>query len=211
MGTDHRLTGRKNQMDEIYHTISAGGFSAGVESYARDPGRESLWFLSMTGPQTSLRAIAAAMVKQPPDPAYIIEGLEGTALTGKFERCMIPPESIGTWTTKMVKLPVCGGYHAIMYTRLAEYAHPREDFLLLSREEDNPASLHYTFLDRRIPIPIHPTWKEWLWDRGLAAQEILPLECSGIRAYRCQPNAEKLQKDLSQAVASGRLKIEDEE
>ena len=42
--------------DNLY-TISAGGFSATADAFARDDKTEGLWFVSMVGSQTALKAI----------------------------------------------------------------------------------------------------------------------------------------------------------
>ena len=70
----------------------------------------------------------------PPSPTSFA-GAEGTALAGGFQRCVIPAHTVGTWTTKLTRLPVCGGWHALVYTTLAEYATEREQFLLLAPQE----------------------------------------------------------------------------
>ena len=57
------------------HTVSAGGFSATADAFARDPDSQELWFLSMVGPQTALKAIWASLLKQPPEAAHLIPGL----------------------------------------------------------------------------------------------------------------------------------------
>ena len=136
------------------YTITAGGFTA-TAAFARDPATAGLWFLSLVGAQTALKAIWAALLKQPPDVAHLIRGAEGTALSGGFQRCSIPPQTVGTWTTKLARLPVCGGWHALVYTTLAEYATEREQFLLLAPHEDEAPGLHHRFLDRRSPLPLH--------------------------------------------------------
>ena len=79
--------------DDLY-TISAGGFSATADAFARDPETGGLWFLSMVGSQTALKAIWASMLKQPPDPAHIIKGADGMALSGGFHRCAVPNETV---------------------------------------------------------------------------------------------------------------------
>ena len=196
---------------DVHHTISAGGFSAAVEAFARDPDSQGLWLLSMAGPQAALKAIWAALLKLPPDTAYLVQGTDGTGLSGDFMPCVIPQETIGTWTTKIARLPVSGGWHALVYTRLAEYHFSRDTFLLLARDREQAPELHYRFLDHRSPLPLHPAWKDWLWERGLEAGEITPLESSGILAYRCAANGEQLQADLSRAVASGKLRVPEEE
>ena len=51
------------------HTIDAGGFSATVDAFARDENTDGLWFPSMVGSQTAVKAIWASLLKQPPDVA----------------------------------------------------------------------------------------------------------------------------------------------
>ena len=111
---------------EDLFTISAGGFSATVDAFARDERTEGLWFVSMVGSQTALKAIWASLLKQPPDTAHIIRGADGMALHGGYERCIIPYETIGTWTTKIARLPVSGGWHALVYTKTAEYGYEKD-------------------------------------------------------------------------------------
>ena len=192
------------------YTVSAGGFSATSDAFARDNSTDTLWFLSMVGAQTALKAIAAALLKQSPAAAHLIEGAEGMALSGGYQTCNIPPETIGSWTNRIKRLPVGHGHHCLVYTKFAEYANERDDFLLLARDQDSPPDLHYRFLDRRCPLPLHPSWAGWLWQRGLRNGEVQLLESSGITAYRCKPNFVELQEALSEAVEDGLLRVNDE-
>lgn len=189
------------------HTISAGGFSATVDAFARDDRDRTLWFLSMVGSQTALKAIWAALLKQPPETAHLIRGADGTALSGGYQRCMIPRHTVGTWTTKIARLPATGGWHAIVFTKLAEFSHDSDSFLLLAGDEQEAPALHHRFLDRRSPLPLHRSWAGWLWDRGIATGETVPLQSAGISAFRCNPDGERLRNDLSEAVASGTLTL----
>ncbi len=192
------------------HTVTAGGFSATADAFARDPDTEGLWFLSMVGAQSALKAIWAALLKRPPETAHLLAGRDGTALSGGFHRCEVPNETLGTWTTKIARLPMSGGWHALVYTRMAEYAYERDAFLLLAPGEEEGPALHHRFLDRRSPLPLHRSWAGWLWRRGLARGEIAPLQSAGIHAWRCQPDAEALREDLSVAVGSGLLTLSPE-
>ncbi len=192
--------------DDLY-TISAGGFSATADAFARDPDSEGLWFLSMVGAQSALKAIWAALLKRPPESAHLLAGTDGLALSGGFHRCEVPHETIGTWTTKIARLPVSGGYHGMVYTRLAEYAFERDAFLLLAPGEAEAPALHHRFLDRRSPLPLHRSWAQWLWERGLASGEVSRLQSAGVAAWRCTPDAEALRDDLAAAVAAGTLTL----
>ena len=95
LATEHTLD------PEALYTINAAGFSATADAFARDPHSQGLWFLSMVGSQTALKAIWASLLKQPPDVAHLIQGADGMALSGGYERCGIPYQTIGTWTTKI--------------------------------------------------------------------------------------------------------------
>ena len=66
---------------EDLYTITAGGFSATADAFARDEETDGLWFVSMVGAQTALKAIWASLLKQPPDVAHIIRGADGMALS----------------------------------------------------------------------------------------------------------------------------------
>ena len=199
------------QSGEDLFTISAGGYSATADAFARDPDTGGLWFLSMVGPQTAVKAIWASLLKQPPDIAHLIKGVEGMALSGGYQRCQVPHHTVGTWTTRIARLPVSRGWHALVYTRLAEFNFDRDDFLLLAQDQADAPALHHRFLDRRSPLPLHRSWRDWLWRRGLDTGEIVPLESAGLLAYSCNPKGEELKADLSSAVAAGTLTLEEQE
>ena len=94
-----------------------------------------------------------------------------------------------------------------MFTKLAQYAHDSDPFLLLAGDKREAPALHHRFLDRRSPLPLHRSWAGWIWDRGIATGEIVPLQAAGISAFRCNPDGERLREDLSDAVASGTLTL----
>ncbi len=187
------------------YTISAGGFSATVDAFARDEQTEGLWFLSMLGSQTAVKAIWAALLKQPPEAAFLIRGADGLPHSGGYQRCLVPEETIGSWTTKIARLPSSGGWQAMVYTKLAEFRFERDEFLLLAPDEKAAPALHRRFLDRRSDLPLPPDWSDWLWQTGFRHETIVPLQSVGVAAYKCTPHHDLLRKELSQAVASGRL------
>ena len=204
LDTNQALAEPDAPTNQLY-TISAGGFSATVDAFARDERTEGLWFLSMLGSQTAVKAIWAALLKQPSQAAFLILGADGLPHSGGYERCLIPEETIGTWTTKIARLPSSGGWQAMVYTKLAEFRFERDEFLLLAPDNEAAPALHRRFLDRRSDLPLPPGWADWLWQTGLRHETIVPLESVGVAAYRCSPNHDLLREELSQAVASGRL------
>ena len=195
---------------EDLYTISAGGFSATADAFARDPDSQGLWFLSMVGSQTALKAIWASLLKQPPDVAHIIKGAEGMALSEGYQRCSIPYATIGTWTTKIAKLPVSGAGTHWCIPRLRSTPSSGTTSCCWRRGRRKRRRFTGRFLDKRSPLPLHRSWTGWLWDRGMETGEIAPLQSSGVVAYRCNPDGKRLREDLSDAVASGRLALPEE-
>ena len=195
---------------ETLYTISANGFSATVDAFALEPNVDDLYFISMIGSQVALKAISAALLKQPPDLAHLSPGIDGIPLGTLSHRCQVPKDTIGTWTIKNARLPTSGAHHNLTYTKTAELNYPKNNFLLLAREIDEAPIIHHRFLDKRSALPLHHSWAPWLWERGIKAGEIVPLKSEGIHAWRCLPNTEDLKRDLSNAVEWKVLEIEDD-
>ena len=84
-----------------------------------------------------------------------------------------------------------GGWHALVYTKTAEYGYEKDSFLLLAQSREEAPALHHRFLDKRSPLPLHGSWADWLWERGIEEEEIVPLQSVGVSAYRCSPKAQE--------------------
>ena len=180
------------------HTVHIAGFTATVDAFAQDG--EQLWFISMLGSQQSVRALWARLVKG--ETAYLSEGdLDGGS------PCCLAREAWGTWRFHGARLPSSNAYHGMLVPDLASYTCERPDFLLLARTEEEAPMLHYRFLNRRVNLPLHPSWAEWLWERGCASGEAKALHSAGISAYRCRPDALELEEDTGKAVKRGRLTV----
>ncbi len=190
--------------------LQAGGFRASVDAYAwdRDPGqgayRMRLWFLSLLGSQQAVRALWARLIKG--EVATL-----STEVLGTSRFCALAPEGPQGWRLFTATLPTAAGFQGVLVPRIACYTHEQLDFLLLPRQSEDAALLHYRFLNRRLDLPLHPTWADWLWQRALRGGEVVPLEALDPLAYRCQPNVEALAADLTEAVRGGTLGVADTE
>ena len=98
-----------------------------------------------------------------------------------------PTKRWGRGTTKIARLPVSGGWHALVYTKTAEYGFEKDSFLLLAQSEEEAPAQHHRFLDKRSPLPLHGSWAGWLWDRGLDNGEIVPLQSVGVSRLQVLP------------------------
>lgn len=186
--------------------LQAGGFSASVDAYAGEGAPEAsshelrLWFLSLLGPQQAVKALWARLVK-------------GEAATLTFEAraqvqfCRLAPEGPRSWRFFTASLPAAAGYHGMLIPEVALYTTERHDFLLLPREQGDSAVLHYRFLNRRMDLPLHPSWAAWLWERALQTGEAALLDGYGLEAYRCAPDPEALAEDLTASIRDGALAL----
>ena len=189
------------------YTVSAGGYSAVADAFAFHNESKTLWFLSMIGPQTSVKAIAATLMKMPPGQAHFIKGTDNTELEGPIVSTIPSHETTGTWTSRTQRIKD-NAFHTILYTKWAEHSSDSQRFVILPKTDESAPGLYYQYLDRRTPLPLHHTWTEWLWERGLLSpREIQPLHSSGLKGYLCTPDHEALRRDVSLAVAMGILTI----
>ena len=186
--------------------LQAAGFNASVDAFAwesdPDPGahRMRLWFLSLLGPQESVKALWARLVKG----EMATLSLEDL---GRAHFCALAPEGPRSWRFYTANLRAAAAYHAVLVPEVALYASDRSDFLLLVRQPEEAPMLHYRFLNRRLDLPLHQTWAAWLWDRALRVREAVSLQSHGLCAYRCAPDPEKLADDLGAAIRDGILSV----
>ena len=193
---------------QALYTITAGGFSATADAFARDEQSEGLWFVSMVGSQTALKAIWASLLKQPPDVAHIIRGADGMGPQRRLPAVRHSPRDHRHLDDQ--DRPPAGVRRAgtrWCTPRPPSSATRRTSFLLLAQSEEEAPALHHRFLDKRSPLPLHGSWAGWLWERGIKEEEIVPLQSVGVFGYRCSLKAKKLREELSDAVASGRLTL----
>lgn len=176
--------------------IRAAGFGASVDACVTE--RSEIWFLSLLGNQQSIRALWARLVKG--EMAYLAEdqfagGVPYWLAQAVRRQCRF----------HVTRLPRTGAHHALLVPDAALYAAEQQDFLLLARTPAEAPLLHYRFLNRRVDLPLHPSWAEWLWERALRAEEARELEAVGIHAYRCSPDPAELAAALGRALRGHRL------
>jgi hypothetical protein len=188
--------------------LHAGGFTASVDAYAweRDPDpaarRMRLWFVSLLGPQQTVRALWARLVK-----GEVATVSDANGASARF--CALAPEPPKGWRLFTAGLPAASGHQAVVVPEAALFACERPDFLLLPRDREEAADLHWRFLNRRLDLPMHASWAAWLWRRALAEGEAAELEAFGVCAFRCRPDRSRLAGDLSAAVRAGGLRLPD--
>jgi hypothetical protein len=197
-------------------TLEMEGFSATVDAFAWEPDpdaappRMRLWCVSLLGPQQSVKALWARLVRG----ERATMRFEAPAAPGGLTRarfCALAPEGPRGWRLFTAALPASAGYHGLLVPQAALYACDQTSFILLPPEaetEDQVAALHYRFLNRRTSLPLHAAWAGWLWQRAVRANEATMLESRGTGAYRCMPDVAALATDLSAAVRRKELTLD---
>ncbi|WP_040668437.1 hypothetical protein, partial [Nitrolancea hollandica] len=161
--------------------LHAGGFSASVDAFAWEPDlaarRMQLWFLSLLGPKEAVKALWARLIKGE------VAAISFEAF-GRARFCALAPEGPRRWRFFTATLRSAAGYHGVLVPEAALFTTERADFLLLPRQLDEAARLHYQFLNRRLDLPLHSNWADWLWERALGTGEAVALEAQRLHAYR---------------------------
>lgn len=196
----------------VLPTIECGKFTAHLDAFAWAPGRvqrqREFWFLSLVGSQVALRAVWARLLK----------GEQATVLVdgplGRASFATLGPEGAGGWRAHAAALPSAGGHQLALFPASSFFLAERDDFIVIPPPRRSLRGVplptrHYRFLNRRVDLPLHPTWAAWLWERALRQGEATALETYGLDgpAYRCAPNPARLRADISAAVASGALTV----
>ena len=193
-------------MTEPFPLLQAGGFTVHVDAFAWEPDADPvtnpmrLRFLSLLGSKQAVQAIWARLVKG--EPATL-----SRAAFRITRICHLATECPRGWRFLTVSLPSSAGYHGVLVPEMALFTVERPDFLLLLRPAENAPVLHYRFLNRRVDLPLHSSWAEWLWERGRRVGETVALESFGLDAYRRSPNADEPKVDISAAVRRGSLRV----
>lgn len=191
-----------------FPVLQAGGFGATVDAYAWEPDADTspprmrLWLVSLPGSQQAVKALWAQLVKA--------EMATLTIDDGRAHFCSLASQTSRGWRFFKAPLPAAGGYHGVLVPEVALFSAERPKFLLLRRSADDPATLHYRFLSRRVTLPLHPTWAEWLWARALQTGEARRLKSWGLEAYLCTPDETELTADLTAAIRHGALGLADD-
>src|SRR5207253_2460678 len=111
--------------------------------------------------------------------ARLVKGEQATLTTIEPESvrfCALVPQGPKGWRFHTATLPSAAGYQGVLVPTPALSTDDQLEFVILAGDPAEVPRLHYRFLDRRIDLPLHSSWADWLWERGLGNGEIRPLE-----------------------------------
>jgi hypothetical protein len=189
--------------------LSLGGYSAYVVSYAMEEddrskrsGNFRLWFVSLLGSQTDVKAIWARLLKG-----------EVAQVTGhrryKLFWATLATGDMKSWKSFRISLPTSAGYHLILVHEEVLCTSNNQSFILLSRPPAETADLHYRYLNHRLDVPLHPTWAKWLFARADGNGEAKQIEGLGVQAWKCLPYPDGIARDIGYAIRRGDLRVDE--
>jgi hypothetical protein len=216
-------------------TLDIAGMTVHVDTYlgheARDGGNGGgggahLYAVSLLGPSVAVRAAVAALVARK---AGILRDGARTMPRTRWERhptarwagerrevteqvvCTLRAElhwEVGKWKVYQAALPAAGGVQALVLPETAFVDSPRHWFVLLCRPDDDPATRYYQQLAARSKIPLHPLWRDALWQRALLQGVAVPLAGRGfVHGWRCTTVDHALGQWVSQGLRDRRLPV----
>lgn len=136
--------------------VKSGGVQVYTDSFLMEKDRYSnqTWMVSLFGPGTGLQSIHAALVTSREVKCHMP--------SGKVLRFYLP-----SWNVKfhsIVKRVQGQSFrHMVIYPEIASQRSGQSKFILTGFEGTDFPHMLYSFLVKRIEVPIHKSWKQWLW------------------------------------------------
>lgn len=197
-----------------YTVIRTRGWTAWVDKYAASE-HGNIYFLSMVGRQTAVKAIAAALLtnRSDADNIYLSDP--------RYDQLTITKEFRSKWKNKHLKLSATS-YQQIVVNNSTHFkptgSYHQQHFAMIVPPGSSPELTFFQFLDRRVAYPLHPSWANWLFrlhrpkpytDHG--DEGIHPLRSLGCAAYWVNIIPEyDLQDAITKAIVTGELTIAEE-
>ncbi len=167
--------------------IEADGFHAFTDTFALD--ESWVIFLSLTGHKDALKAIRAKVFTN----RWLSAGV--------YDLSLLPR---GRYVTITKTLPT-GTPHMAIYLKEEHSGTPAHYALTMDPKVLQP-DIYLGALVKYSAVPIHPSWKAWLYKRAVGKKEIESLTTHRMRGIKIHPDNESLAEDISNALKKGRLK-----
>lgn len=188
--------------------VAGGGVSAYSNAFAlaeHETWADQLefWFLSLLGPQQSVKSLWAQLIK-----GQLMTIAWDEAHQTRMAR--LAPLGKDGWHRALLALPSAAAYQLVLVPDQALAASDDAGFLLLPRQPEDAPRTYWRRLNRGTDLPLAPGWADWLWQRALALGEAAPLAARGLCAYRCRTDLARLAADVGNAVRVGVLTASEE-
>lgn len=199
-------------------TVEASGFTAYCDEYLCSEKWSSsnstnkyysCWFLSLFGAPVALRAIWATLIKGMAGAITIIPTQEEEDQDrGKAIIASIGREGVSWRSHGPRKLPnAYNAAHMIIYNKMFEVEHKESNnFLIISRNLEQTVRQHYQHLNYQSEIPLHESWRDYLWHLTQEEEWGTPLFGHDIAGWYIRPDYGHLEQRIQEDITSGLLR-----
>ncbi len=176
------------------YPLNANGINVYCSDIIVDPEKMHIvYFMSISGYQTAVKGIIANFIE-----SY------GFYTTIKSEELYLT-RSYLNYTTQTKKLP-SGLLHAIIFPKCALPSSDdgNNSFVMFTDTETDVQNLFFLHLDYKTEIPLHPSWKTWLWKTFTEQNWLYELTTlvGTYRGYRVEFIPCQLQELITTAIQS---------
>ncbi len=170
-------------------TIKIKGFRCSVEEAVFESRKDGfVHVLSLVGSREAVKAVWARLMKG--EAAYLDLGQQVRAVR-------MNTEGGGKLLTE--RLP-SGAFHGLLLSRVLL----RGELVLCEKEEDLPARFFH-YLTQKLRLPLHNTWRGWLWNHALGSGMVEQMSSRRLHAYEVNPSVYDLEVEVRQALLAGEL------
>jgi hypothetical protein len=166
--------------------IQAAGFNAYADAFAL--AEQWLVFISLAGHKDAVKAIKAMLLTN------------HWVNVGVHDICLLPGRKYGT----IVRTLPSGITHTAIF--MEGDAQSKVHYALTANPGIPDADLYFRTVITHSAVPVHSSWKTWLYKRALKKKEIEPLTVQGIDGIKVSLDDESLAEDISVALKKGKLK-----
>lgn len=182
--------------------ISGEGVQVHCDSFLiqkQDRYSRGAWMISMFGAGVALQSIYASLQ------------------TGQRVKCVMPSGEridlwLHTWNTKfhaiVKRVPGQMFQHMIVWPEIASQRSGESRFILSGVEGTDFQKMLYSFLIKRVEIPVHRSWKQWLWSLFKKEEWLTDLRSHGwLRGFYVDGYDYRLEEKVVEAVKSGEIGV----
>lgn len=169
--------------------IKIKGFRCSVEEAVFSNRKDGFaHVLSLVGSREAVKAVWARLMKG--EAAYLDMGQQvraarmNTAEGGKLLTERLPS----------------GAFHGLLLST----ALLQGELVLCKREEELPAHF-YTVLTRKLRLPLHRDWRDWLWEHALSTGMVEQMASQRLHAFEVNLSVCNLEAKVRQALLAGEM------
>ena len=166
--------------------IQAEGFHAYADAFAL--AEQWLVFISLAGHKDAVKAIKAMLLTN------------HWVNVGVHDICLLPGRKYGA----IVRTLPSGITHTAIFMK--GDAQSQVHYALTANRGIPDADLYFRTVITHSAVPVHCSWKPWLYKRALKKKELEPLTVQGIHGIKVSVDDESLAEDISAALKKGKLK-----